>query len=519
MIAPRTYRSRLVVYIGALLLFLVTSLVLSYRSSSDLVLKEAESSVTRLAQQIESQIKVETRDLAERARMMRDNTGFTSYLYIAISLGTDPGALRELYQRQFGWMQIDRSVVVSRTGKTLIGGEHADLAASIVLRQLPASEHESLFFREGRGGLEMVATAPLSYRSQPLGVIAVTRAIDAHWLEFTRQISGGHLVLANRGRIALSTFGANRTGQTFEPADDQVMIDGEPYLVRRVSAGDDPQLPQLWLAQSQQELTAHLRVQRDRMLALAILGCVGGLFAGFMILKNFSAPLGNLMRMMQEVGAGRIPEFRQGPARDEIGYLSNRFAEMVTSLREQQEEVRRAHAQLEREAVTDALTGFYNRRYLYDLYPRIWSEAMRHGKPLSLIIVDLDLFKRINDRYGHVAGDQVLLHFARVLSEGRRVSDFLFRLGGEEFLILAPGDIEGAQVLAEKIRSQLEREPCQESGRLIPVTASFGIAEAEASDGVGGLGKALSRADQALYSAKQSGRNRVAVWYQHRQSA
>lgn len=519
MIAPHTYRSRLVIYIGALLLFLVATLVLSFHSSSVLVLKEAESSVARLAQQIESQLKVEARDLAERAKMMRDNSGFTSYLYIAISLGTDPGALRELYQRQFGWMQIDRSVVISRTGKMLIGNEHTDLGAAILARGPVADANDALFYHEGGEGLEMVAMAVLSYRSQPLGVIAVTRAIDTRWIAFTREISGGHLVLTKQGRIALSSFGAERIGQTFEPLNDQVLIDGEPYLVRRVATGDDPRLPQLWLAQSHQELTAHLRVQRDRMLALVILGCVGGLFAGSIILKNFSEPLGNLMHMMQEVSAGRIPEFRRAPARDEIGYLSNHFAEMVTSLREQQEEVRRAHTQLKRDAITDSLTGLYNRRYLYDLFPKLWSEAIRQGKPLTLIIVDLDLFKRINDNYGHLAGDQVLLHFARVLREGCRVSDFLFRLGGEEFLILAPGDLDGAQVLAEKVRSQLEREPCQEGGRVISVTASFGIAQTEPGDGVNGLSQVLARADQALYSAKQGGRNRVSVWYAHRQSA
>jgi diguanylate cyclase (GGDEF)-like protein len=350
-------------------------------------------------------------------------------------------------------------------------------------------------------------------------VIVVTRAIDAQWLKFTREISGGHLVLTKAGKIVLSTLPADRNGQSFEPDNNQLMVDGEPYLARLVTTGEAPNLPQLWFAQSQQELTAPLRAQRDRMLALVILGCVGGLVAGFMILRNFSAPLGNLMNMMQEVSAGRLPDFKRGPARDEIGYLSNRFAEMVTSLREQQEEVRRAHVQLERDAVTDALTGFYNRRYLYDLFPKLWAEAMRSGKPLALIMVDLDLFKRINDRYGHLVGDLVLLHAASVLREACRVSDFLFRLGGEEFLILAPGDLEGAQILAEKIRSQLEREMCKEGGRVIPVTASFGVAQAEAGDGVNSLNQTLARADQALYSAKQGGRNRVAVWYPHRQTA
>jgi diguanylate cyclase (GGDEF)-like protein len=517
--APRTYRFRLVFYIGALLLFMVAALVLSYHSSNNLVLKEAENNAARLVQQIEGQLMIEARDLAERAKMMRDNTGFTGYLYIAISLGTDPGAMAEIYKRQFGWLQIDRSIILSRSGKALIGVKHSDLRTALIKRRLLKDSEDHQFYHDGQRGLEMVATSPISYRSQMLGVIAITRTLDADWMKVVRQMSGGQLFLVKDGRIVLSTIGDANGDQSFKPSGDRVGINGESYLVRRVATGDDAHLPQLWFALSQKELTAYLHEQRNRMLVLVIAGCLGGLIIGFMMLRNFSAPLGRLVKLTEEVGAGRLPEINRGPSHDEIGYLTNRFSEMVTSLREQKDEVKRVQTQLEHEATTDALTGFYNRRYLYNIFPKLWSEAIRNKKNQTLIIVDIDHFTTVNDRYGHQVGDCVLLHFARVLRDNCRVSDFIFRLGGEEFLVLTSGDSEGGMYVAEKIRAALEYSVYTDGERVIPATASFGVAQADTVSGMDDLSRMLQRADKALYSAKTGGRNRVVVWYPQRESA
>ncbi|MBI5782186.1 MAG: GGDEF domain-containing protein, partial [Gammaproteobacteria bacterium] len=192
--------------------------------------------------------------------------------------------------------------------------------------------------------------------------------------------------------------------------------------------------------------------------------------------------------------------------------LWNQFAEMVRNLRDKQEELTAVHAQLEKQAVTDVLTGLYNRRYLYDIYPKLWSETLRQNGGLSVILIDLDHFKSVNDRFGHLTGDKVLVHLADVLRESCRVSDFLFRMGGEEFLVLTHAGIEGARVQADKIREALERGPINEGQFTIRVTASLGVAQAEETDGLNGLTQTLARADKALYAAKQAGRNRVACW-------
>ncbi len=508
MAAPRTYRYRLVAYIAVLLAFLVGVIAFVYRSSSAVLLAEAERNAGRLAQQIDSQLQVEARDLAVRARMVRDNTGFAEYLFIATSLDTDPAPLRELFSRQFGWLQMDRAAVLARNGRVLLGAEARDLVAVLRARGLPAADADALFYVDGVRGLELVAAAPVRYRSQQLGVVAITRVLDAGWMADVHRLTGGHVLHVRAGRVITASLGADQAGAAFVPQDDAVQLAGEEYLVRRLAAGDDAS-SHLWFVLSKAQLTAQLARQRNLMLLLAVIGCFGALIVGALMLKNFGAPITRLADMIKEVGEGRFPQLPRVHARDEIGYLWNQFVTMVQGLREKQDEIAAIHQQLERQAITDELTGLYNRRYLYDIYPKLWSEAQRQNSSLALILIDLDHFKTVNDRFGHIVGDRVLAHIATLLREALRVSDFLFRLGGEEFLVLTRGDMDGATVLAEKIRATLEQTPLTEGENTIGMTASFGVTCAEESDGRNGLGQVLTRADRALYAAKQGGRNRV----------
>jgi diguanylate cyclase (GGDEF)-like protein len=509
--APHTYRFRLAFHVAVLLAYLAGVLLLTYRTSSDLVLHEAESNLTRVAQQLAGQIKIESADLAERARMVRDNASFQEYLFIATSLGTDPAALREQYRRQFGWLQIDRSVVLAHNGHVLIGAPHRDLADAVAARGLVHATKAGLFYFDGASGLEMVAAAPVRYRSQRLGTVVLTRVLDQRWMATVRELTGGELLLVKDGRITLSTLGPELAGQDFPHAAERAALAGEPYLMRRVGIDTGFGGHALYLALSHAELTTRLIQQRNILLGLVIAGSLGILMIGFMLLRNFSAPLGRLVAVMQEVSEGRYPQLDAGPVRDEISYLTNHVAAMVTGLREKQDEIRRVHDQLEQQATTDVLTGCYNRRYLYDLYPKLWAEAQRNEKRPVVLLIDLDMFKQVNDAYGHLVGDEVLRHFVQILRSCCRVSDFLVRLGGEEFLVLTAVDSEGSRVLAEKIRAGIESNPMRHDNTSLRVTVSIGVAEAMPEDGVNGLSAVLSRADRALYRAKRSGRNRVVM--------
>lgn len=177
-------------------------------------------------------------------------------------------------------------------------------------------------------------------------------------------------------------------------------------------------------------------------------------------------------------------------------------------------ERRRMLQELRDLARLDSLTGLFNRRHFMELSQRELVAAKREGWPVCLAFFDADHFKRINDAYGHDAGDAVLKELARLSLAQIRQSDILARLGGEEFAVLLPRtDLCGGLRLAEKIRAAFEQNPVRFGGLEIPFTASFGLAQAACDSVCDGLcvDTLIKRADQALYHAKQNGRNRVAT--------
>ena len=155
----------------------------------------------------------------------------------------------------------------------------------------------------------------------------------------------------------------------------------------------------------------------------------------------------------------------------------------------------------------DPLTGLSNRRALMDRLRIEWARLQRHGSELSLIMVDIDHFKRVNDTYGHSVGDRVIQQVAKVIAKQCRESDLPARYGGEEFAIVVPdAAIAGAIHLAERCRQDIENLNLSVRGEPIQPTASFGVADAVETSSAELL---VDRADQVLYRAKAAGRNRV----------
>jgi len=174
------------------------------------------------------------------------------------------------------------------------------------------------------------------------------------------------------------------------------------------------------------------------------------------------------------------------------------------------------NALLERMATTDELTGLPNRRFFLDSLQRELRKLTRIAtdQQLSLLVIDLDRFKSVNDRYGHVTGDAVLRHVAGRLAHAVRASDLPARYGGEEFAILLPDTgAEGAEFLAEKLRADVESSSVRYEGATIPVTISVGVATIDAPTRYGPEieDDLIRRADEAMYQAKTGGRNRVVI--------
>ena len=179
------------------------------------------------------------------------------------------------------------------------------------------------------------------------------------------------------------------------------------------------------------------------------------------------------------------------------------------ALQQQLAEIQSLQAKLREQARRDALTGLFNRRHLSDIMDRELARCARDGQPLSLLMIDIDHFKSVNDTRGHQVGDDTLRETARLLGERTRASDMLFRYGGEEFLLVMSGDALNAREIAEELRQRYAASPLTSGSS--PVIATLSIGVSTFGDHGMTFDELVQAADQALYRAKSAGRNRVEI--------
>jgi diguanylate cyclase (GGDEF)-like protein len=182
----------------------------------------------------------------------------------------------------------------------------------------------------------------------------------------------------------------------------------------------------------------------------------------------------------------------------------------VTDVATNRHQLQAANAQLQKLSSTDHLTELYNRGHWEDAVKREYARHSRYASNASLVMIDIDHFKRVNDTYGHQAGDAVIRRVAEVIRRHARDADVAGRYGGEEFAVLLPDtDKEGARVFSERLRQAIEAEVVEHEGQRIRCTISLGVADL--SQPLEGYESLIERADQALYDSKENGRNQVSV--------
>ena len=260
-------------------------------------------------------------------------------------------------------------------------------------------------------------------------------------------------------------------------------------------------------------------------LAIAFVLLIVTVLLGFLLTNQITGPVNHLLQVINMFGSGDLNARAVVETEDEIGTLAKSFNAMAKTIHEQthnlEQKIKERTADLElayekirKLSHTDALTGCYNRRFLEDALEKELVRSRQNNLYLSLSICDIDFFKKVNDTYGHSAGDLVLVEFASVVTEViRKDNDIVCRYGGEEFVIVFPNTpIERAHMLVERIRTAVEKKLFVWDNNTIKITASFGVTSFPPTTGNDvSAASLIGKADNLLYIAKNDGRNQSKV--------
>ena len=398
----------------------------------------------------------------------------------------------------------------ARSDEPIIGKPYLDQASQIPVMVI------AMPILAGRNRILGVLAIKLNYRAIGLMLknYAGSGAVDLHLL------TEEGILLVSSLTIPLKSLRKVMTAQTLDRlfSEERTPIKYMGYQGKAV-VGTLKKVPNLdWgVVAEKDRREAYAEVIRLRNLTL-------GLFAGVLLLIGLCAyllglsmvrPLARLTKGADKVAAGDLEVDLPVLSRSEVGYLTQVFNQMVARLRKGREQLGAANEALKEKnkeleilSVTDSLTGLYNRKHLMESLTGEIGRSSRYDRPFSLLIIDIDHFKKFNDTYGHLAGDEVLRKMGELFRESIRGCDFAARYGGEEFVIVMPEiDRDQAVQAAERIRASVAKKKIDANGNSVKVTISVGVAafpeHGEDAQAV------ISRADAALYQAKRRGRDRV----------
>ena len=514
MFSLTTFRSRLIFYILLVSVFLAVALSLSFWHTQNILLTEANQQSQRTSRLLDTYLTAERSELERYAGIVSENLRMQEYMYVVTEINAEREPLDKLFLQQFGWLPIDSRVLTNTNGKVISGNTTSTI---IDHRTLSVKDGIKVQYVHTKNGVELVACAPVYYLKKHIGYVILSRTYDMDKLKELENISKGHVFITSNNIIALSTI-SSLIEKPMTPNIKNLSVMNDDFIVTQIEI--DSSLNNhigFYFGVSESRLLNNIKQFRKLLIFIITFGILGILLLGLVFLRDFDKPIKQLLAITNEVADGKLPSVTKVTPRNEIDFLSNNFSDMIRSLQEKQALISKAHSELEILAITDTLTHLYNRRHLLEVFPKLQAQAQRDNAPLAAIIIDIDHFKKINDEHGHLAGDQCLIEFSALLRSHSRTNDYLFRLGGEEFLILTLGEtVKGVQAVAEKIRKATEQTPVQYRNVHIRMTISCGICvEYPTDDKEQSLNSLLLHSDNALYTAKQTGRNKVVV-HQHK---
>jgi two-component system cell cycle response regulator len=246
--------------------------------------------------------------------------------------------------------------------------------------------------------------------------------------------------------------------------------------------------------------------------ALAALVIFVGAVLAFFFTRRLIRPVNQIVAAIDQIAVQDYRSALDIKTGDELDTLVNRFNEMRDVIRQREDELRRHNEELNERAMRDGLTGLFNHVLIMDLPVRECAVLSRRREALSFIMLDIDHFKKINDTYGHLAGDAVIKGLAEIIARTVRGGDLVGRYGGEEFAVILPrASAEEAFALCERLRQNVAEAVFSGPGQPLRITISLGVCTRQPEDECGPT-ELIRMADSALYQAKRNGRNRVEIW-------
>lgn len=261
----------------------------------------------------------------------------------------------------------------------------------------------------------------------------------------------------------------------------------------------------------------YLAIMRKALVEGLLAASALAILLGFVLGSRLGARVRELTSAIESMRTdGELRQQVPVRTRDEMGLLATAFntmsselAQAHAELKKTTEQVQLQSLQLKELSIRDPLTHLFNRRHFDEQAAHVYRQAVRHGRPLCVMVGDLDHFKSINDNFSHAAGDEVLRRVAELMQRNTRSSDVVARYGGEEFVIaFVESTAEQAAIRCEALRRSIEEHPWQEVHPQLRVTMSMGLSD---DTSLGGVEKMLAAADARLYKAKHGGRNRLVV--------
>jgi diguanylate cyclase (GGDEF)-like protein len=379
-----------------------------------------------------------------------------------------------------------------RSSRSLVGEPYWDEKAQkmIVILGVPVLQ------ANGRIAGALVARANFAELTQVLRVFSA------------RSVGHVYLATADGSLIADSRSGpANRNTKDLAPGVADLLLAADGGVVEHrgidgieVLASAQRLSQAAWLTVADMPVAdAYRQAIQLRNVAFLVIGVLLAVIAvvAYWLAALIARPLRRLTSAAAQVSAGDLPAGLPAGVGGEVGYLTQVFNTMVESLRKH-------HDELERLSTTDTLTGLSNRRHLMNLLTQEIERAKRAAQPFSILMLDVDHFKKYNDNHGHQTGDEVLARVGAVLRSSIRPYDCAARYGGEEFLVmLSATSLDRAVESAERIRKQVRAESFEGGS----VTISVGVAEYPSQGDT--AESVIGQADAALYDAKRAGRDRV----------